>query len=456
MRDFAIRFSDIGVLHQQLLADELKQYQAPVKWWQRMWRSMLRRFKNDADNLLDYIPTLDVNRIIGVPKSAFGAASPAHRQFTKTDDFNRKTLADAVDTSALLQQIGRDSRNAFVEPEVPLKSRAMKTMEMCEIVVDSDARQEKVGVQHQDENAASLSGNMLSASVAVSSGEIEENPAIKFGMVTSASKDDCGINRLEASGIMLLPQAKCPSVQSAARSAVSVGNAQASKAASVLGDSVAAPISLAHAGISFFPRNVASHARKSVPVPHVPPRSRSPSRLQGLATETSSAIDNNGFMYQEHSAVANVRSDFQMQNSSVVAQSSSSSSLSSSVASLDVPKAPPRSRSRSRLHIRSEASFSATISEPALESLEVHAGNIQHSQKSMNSFLVKWGSRSASSVASPVPVVSGVKVFDGAKGDLDTSVGSTRSAADAETRQSVAAYSTSSPENARSKRRDER
>jgi hypothetical protein len=51
-------------------------------WWlQRIWRTFCRRYVEDSERILNFLPILDENDIIGVSRDALGATLPVHLQF---------------------------------------------------------------------------------------------------------------------------------------------------------------------------------------------------------------------------------------------------------------------------------------------------------------------------------------------------------------------------------------
>jgi hypothetical protein len=58
---------------------------APVKWWKRIWNSFWRFLNSPSENLMELLPVLDGNDIIGIKTEALGAISPAHRRFRESE-----------------------------------------------------------------------------------------------------------------------------------------------------------------------------------------------------------------------------------------------------------------------------------------------------------------------------------------------------------------------------------
>jgi hypothetical protein len=367
MREFSMRFSDVLVLKEQLQVDEQKQLQVPDKWWRHIGKSMFRRFKTDSDNILDFIPTLDVDQIVNVPKNAFGAILPCHRQFTKQGGPSSKTLADAADASVIVQPRGEKSpkcedftrgkvsADVISKPNASTELNAAKTMEMSEVVVASHAREEKVGSQLNANSAPAQSAAAPTASTAA----VDRHPAHKF--VPAMSPGSSAVGRLEQSGVVFSSRAgRAAAAAAAAASLASISPAQAS---SFRTDKIAGTSSLAASGISILPRAAASIAQMPVLVPQTPPRSRSRSRFQGQEL-TRSLSGGSGDGEKPPAAAAAAAAEDVRREPKIASALQPHVQLTMPSAPLVIPSAPPRSRSRSRWGDRPEL-------EPAPEDLNV-------------------------------------------------------------------------------------
>jgi hypothetical protein len=58
---------------------------APAKWWKRIWNGFWRYFNSPSDNVLELLPTLDENQIIGIATDALGSLSAAHKRFQENE-----------------------------------------------------------------------------------------------------------------------------------------------------------------------------------------------------------------------------------------------------------------------------------------------------------------------------------------------------------------------------------
>ncbi len=84
--DFSSRFSDIGAIFEHAVVCEREKHEQQMQkpstwWWQRMWSKLYRRYCSDSDRVLNFLPTLDPNQIIGVCSDALGATLSVHRPF---------------------------------------------------------------------------------------------------------------------------------------------------------------------------------------------------------------------------------------------------------------------------------------------------------------------------------------------------------------------------------------
>jgi hypothetical protein len=456
MCNFTHQFSDISVLQAQLLADERKWYEAPVNWWQRVWRSMRRRFKTDADKILEFIPTLDRNQIVNVPKSAFGAVSPIHRHLVQGPVLNGKSLVDAADASVITQQSDSSSRPPVAVRELPIKPHLKKTMEMCEVVVESDVRKEQSGsrpvvtrANHTTKNTPSLPAKSLLLHDAATMGAASLNSAIEVSTAPSVFKSKDGPSLPQASDFMTPSQACVAVAQPLTVLPPSVGSVSALNAFSARmvktllsrkdqhGSSpAAAPV------IMISPRPEIGPAQSPVPLQTLP-RSRSHSRLRGRASLTGDSADDAGRPKQETATASTFLPDLKISQAvSACVQVSPSLAIEGSI---DVPEAPPRSRSRSRAQMREEVS-----PRPALGShVDGVARPVDERRVAINSFLAKWGKSGASSVASPFSADSGGtasknRVFEGVRSEIGTSVRAAY-ATDAQSMQRPAAAAASAP-----------
>jgi hypothetical protein len=84
MLQFTAKFSDIDAISQQTLAAELKQHQAQTKWWKRKWQNILRRFTNEPERVLRFLPTLDTGQVVDIASRALGAVLHVHRSFQES------------------------------------------------------------------------------------------------------------------------------------------------------------------------------------------------------------------------------------------------------------------------------------------------------------------------------------------------------------------------------------
>ncbi len=64
---------------------EYEQRLAPAKWWKRIGNVLWRFFNSPSENVLELLPTLDENQIIGITTEALGATTSAHRHFQQNE-----------------------------------------------------------------------------------------------------------------------------------------------------------------------------------------------------------------------------------------------------------------------------------------------------------------------------------------------------------------------------------
>jgi hypothetical protein len=147
LRDFLGRFSDMSAIHQQLLADEFKRYDAPVRWWQRIWKRMMRPFGSSEDNILDYLPSLDEDQIIAVPSNVFGELLPAHRKFK--DDQDSTSNAHTHDSKAVTKKTNtpRNPESCIEQQDSAADSRVSRdSLNEAHTTVSSGAEMRKVAL----------------------------------------------------------------------------------------------------------------------------------------------------------------------------------------------------------------------------------------------------------------------------------------------------------------------
>ncbi len=102
---------------------EHEQRLAPAKWWMRIWKGFWRFFNSPSENVLELLPTLNENEIIGITTEALGATTSAHRRFQQNEAARKQNgsfaplkettvqiLASNNPSSARMVRTGKTSR----------------------------------------------------------------------------------------------------------------------------------------------------------------------------------------------------------------------------------------------------------------------------------------------------------------------------------------------------------
>ncbi len=93
---------------------------APAKWWKRIWNRFWRYFNSPSDNILELLPTLDENQIIGIATEALGSLSAAHKRFQENEQPVPEQDGSFVPLNEMVVQ---NSARDAISPARPARTR---------------------------------------------------------------------------------------------------------------------------------------------------------------------------------------------------------------------------------------------------------------------------------------------------------------------------------------------
>ncbi len=141
---------------------------APDKWWRRIWNGFWRYFNSPSDNVLELLPTLDENQIIGMATEALGSLSAAHKRFQENEPVPEQDGSIVPLNEMVVQNSTRDA----ISPARP--ARTQKTVVAAASGVSTKSTtlksQRSVGLVTSAENRVPVDGHRDATSLSPGSG----------------------------------------------------------------------------------------------------------------------------------------------------------------------------------------------------------------------------------------------------------------------------------------------
>jgi hypothetical protein len=141
---------------------------APAKWWKRIWNGFWRYFNSPSDNVLELLPTLDENQIIGIATEALGSLSAAHKRFQENEPVPEQDGSFVPLNEIVVQNSARDA----ISPARPARTR--KTVAAATSGVSTKSTtlksQRSVGLVTSAENRVPVDGHRDATSLSPGSG----------------------------------------------------------------------------------------------------------------------------------------------------------------------------------------------------------------------------------------------------------------------------------------------